>query len=345
MRGAHLTNPHLRWSYYFSGSGDFLVVYPFASGRDFMQGAAVGDLRRLPRRHVRLRRLPHGHARPRTRTDAASGRRSISTPAGRAGWSAMPHRSTSATASWAWSGPTSCSTSSSAALGPAASGARAGLDRRRTRRHARRQRGGDPSGRRRRRTCSRSACPVLLAALPLAQLLRAVGRRRGRWRAGRSWRCRSPARHGTSCSSPARPRSPRSCSARLWPYALLLGGVLGTLILAQYLLQRHFVGPAIALAGRVQEQSDGVAATPPPRVPAPLAPLVRRRRRGLPLQPPAPRPKRATRKRASPRSSRRHSTASSPPTRTGRVLELNARRRGYLRLTTAPRRSGARSAT
>ena len=37
MRVAHLTNPQLRWSYYFSGRGDFLVVYPFATGRDFMQ--------------------------------------------------------------------------------------------------------------------------------------------------------------------------------------------------------------------------------------------------------------------------------------------------------------------
>ena len=37
MRVAHLTNSHLQWSYYFSGRGDFLVVYPFASGPDFMR--------------------------------------------------------------------------------------------------------------------------------------------------------------------------------------------------------------------------------------------------------------------------------------------------------------------
>ncbi|HEX6012447.1 MAG TPA: hypothetical protein VFY87_11725, partial [Geminicoccaceae bacterium] len=33
MRLAHLASPHLRRSYYFSARGDFLVVYPFASGR------------------------------------------------------------------------------------------------------------------------------------------------------------------------------------------------------------------------------------------------------------------------------------------------------------------------
>jgi two-component system NtrC family sensor kinase len=44
---------------------------------------------------------------------------------------------------------------------------------------------------------------------------------------------------------------------RLWPYALLLSGVVVTLVLAQQLLDRFFVGPALALAGRVQEQSEG----------------------------------------------------------------------------------------
>ena len=42
---------------------------------------------------------------------------------------------------------------------------------------------------------------------------------------------------------------------RLWPYALMLVGVLAALVLAQQVMQRFFVGPAIALAGRVREQS------------------------------------------------------------------------------------------
>jgi two-component system NtrC family sensor kinase len=44
---------------------------------------------------------------------------------------------------------------------------------------------------------------------------------------------------------------------RLWPYVLLLSGVLATLLLAQQLLQRFYVGPAVALASRVQEQGVG----------------------------------------------------------------------------------------
>src|SRR4051794_8213734 len=41
MHLAHLTAPHLRWSYYFSARGDFLTVYPYASGRGFIQGLGL----------------------------------------------------------------------------------------------------------------------------------------------------------------------------------------------------------------------------------------------------------------------------------------------------------------
>ena len=41
MRLARLTAPHLRWSYYFSGRGDFLVIYPYASGPAFIRGLGL----------------------------------------------------------------------------------------------------------------------------------------------------------------------------------------------------------------------------------------------------------------------------------------------------------------
>src|SRR3712207_9217383 len=55
--------------------------------------------------------------------------------------------------------------------------------------------------------------------------------------------------------------------AGLWPYAFLLLGVLATFVLAQQLLRRFIVGPALALTRRVQEQSEGKPEHVP-RVPA-----------------------------------------------------------------------------
>ena len=111
MRVAHLTNSHLQWSYYFSGRGDFLVVYPFASGPDFMRALHTPTfdeyLGAMYAYDVYGMELLHG-----TQSGTATGRRPISTLVGPGGWSAMPPRSMSPMVSRAWWAPTSCSTSS-----------------------------------------------------------------------------------------------------------------------------------------------------------------------------------------------------------------------------------------
>ena len=52
---------------------------------------------------------------------------------------------------------------------------------------------------------------------------------------------------------------------RLWPVAVLLGGLIVALILAQVLMHFCFVGPALALADRVRALSDGNAEPEPSR--------------------------------------------------------------------------------
>ena len=281
--------------------------------RDFMRGAERATVRRLSRRHVRLRRLstwplPARNPERRELLDPDLSR------CRRGGLDGQPCRaqSMSATASRAWSAPTSCSTSSRR-RSPAASAAGPGLDRRRPRPSCSpTARGPGPAGRTPRH---RRGPAGALAALPLDRLLEPSDRPRAD---------RGPGDHGPAARRPpwhlvfVAPEAEITALVlgRLWPYALLLGGVLATLALAQHLLRRHFVGPC----DRAGWPRAGPERTAAPRRRRPqsaraLAALVRCRRRRLPLEPPAPRRMRATSRRASPRCSRRRSTASSRPTK------------------------------
>ena len=239
------------------------MLYPFTTGEDFMRGlnAASWDdyLAAMYAYDVYRMAMP---ARNPERASYWTPRTSM--PVGRAGWSATPRRSTSATVSPAWSAPTSCSTSS----------------RRRSRGSIGRPGGSGSSTTA--ATCSRTArgprapagrrglgpaLPAPLAALPLDRLLEPSARPRqlagyevmAMPLSGLPWHLVFVAPEGEITAL---------VLGRLWPYALMLGGVLATLVLAQHLLRRHFVGPAIALAGRVQAQSEGGAEATAARVPA-----------------------------------------------------------------------------
>ena len=253
MRLAHLTNSHLQWSYYFSGRGDFLVVYPFA--------AALTSCGRCTRRRSTNTSAPctpttstawlllHG-----IRSGTATGRRPIRCWRGRVDGQPCRPGLCRRCASRAWWAPTSCSTSS---MGRSAGS----IDRLAgygsstiaavcwpTVSSSAPRAAEAPS--------IADALPEAIAALPLAQLLEPSTRPRkvGGWElmalplGAAPW-------HVVFVADEAEITA--LVLARLWPYALLLGGVLVTLIIAQYLLQRYFVGPAIALAGRVQDQSNG----------------------------------------------------------------------------------------
>lgn len=263
MRVAHLTNPHLRWSYYFSGEGDFLVVYPFATGRDFMNAlkARTFDeyLAAMYTYDVYLMSTPAQNP----------DRRSYWTPvyfdAGGAGWM-VSH------AAPVYVGDTFAGMVGTDILLDFLNGAVSRQHQPPGRVWIVDERGGllaDSAG-----IGARSAevpgitdvLPGLVAALPLAKLLEpsAMPRRVGDWETmalpvgATPW-------HLVFAADQAEITA--LVLARLWPYALLLGGVLATLVLAQYLLQRFFVGPAIALAGRVQEHGSGSSEPPPARVP------------------------------------------------------------------------------
>ena len=263
MRMAHLTNPHLRWSYYFSGEGDFLVVYPFATGRDFMNAlnARTFDeyLAAMYTYDVYLMSTPAQNP----------DRRSYWTPvyfdAGGAGWM-VSH------AAPVYVGDTFAGIVGTDILLDFLNGAVSRQHQPPGREWIVDERGGllaDSAG-----VGARSAeapritdvLPAPVAALPLAKLLEpsAMPRRVGDWETmalpigATPW-------HLVFAADEAEITA--LVLARLWPYALLLGGVLATLVLAQYLLQRFFVGPAIALAGRVQAHGSGSSEPPPARVP------------------------------------------------------------------------------
>ena len=263
MRVAHLTNPHLRWSYYFSGRGDFLVVYPFASGADFMRalhtptfdeylGAMYAyDVYRMatparnPKRHsywtptyldaggagwmvshaapVYVGRWFRGHGRAPTSCSTSSMRRSAGSIDRRAGYGS----STIAAVSW----PT-------VRVGAPRHG---GVEHRRMR------------------------CRRRLRRIAAGATARAIDETAQGWRVGADGvAARRAMAPGVRCRR-GRDNRPRSRAAvALWAAARWRAA---TLVLAQHLLQRYFVGPAIALAGRVREQGDGGSTPSLPRVP------------------------------------------------------------------------------
>ena len=263
MRIAHLASPHLRWSYYFSGKGDFLVVYPFASGRDFvrtLRSRSFDDYLAAIYAYD-LYRLATPSQNPE--------RRSYWTPvyldAGGAGWMVSHAAPVYVADTFAGMVGTDILLDFlDAALG----------------RHHRPlgrlwlvdERGSliaDSAGAVPRGADAPTLAGVFpepLAALPSIRLLEpsAMPRHVDAWEvmvlplANAPW-------HLVFAASESEITA--LVLARLWPYALLLSGVLGTLVIALHLLQRFFVGPAIALAGRVQDQSNGAFEPSPPRVP------------------------------------------------------------------------------
>ena len=331
MRLAHLTDPHLRWSYYFSARGDFLVVYPFASGRDFIQKLGL-DRRRLPRRHVRLRRLS---AQPARREPGQ-------------------HRILDAGLSRCRRGRLD------------GQPCRAGLCRRRLRGHGRNRHAArlpqrilaerhQAPGRAWSSTSGAVCWPTVPDPL-IAPRRAAVGVALGGAPALPDLLAPSPApRRIDGWEVMALPLTAAPWHlvvvadegeitplvlARLWPYALMLVGVLATLVLAQHLLQRFFVGPGDS-AGRSRAGPERQGGEPgaAPRVPELWRPWFAAVDEAFRSEPAVPRPHARRRRRARPPWSRRHSTASSPSTKRARVLELNAGAESDLRL--APRR-GAR---
>ncbi|MCW2242391.1 PAS domain S-box protein [Azospirillum canadense] len=236
MRLAHLTAPFLRRSYYVSGRGDFLVVYPYASGHALA--------------------LTLGQARPTENAERDPHWSSVHADAGGAGWM-VSH------AAPVYVG--------SDFMGLVGTDVR--LDELSAFLADRHQppgrvwivddRGdvladsaGPPVPDGARPPALTDVLPGPLAARPLAELLRPSGlpRQIDGWDilplplAAAPWHLVFVAEEGEIATL---------VIERLWPYVLLLSGVLATLVLAQQLLQRFFVSPAIALANRVREQSEG----------------------------------------------------------------------------------------
>jgi PAS domain S-box-containing protein len=274
MRLAHLTAPHLRWSYYFSGRGDFLVVYPYATGRAFIQGLglhSVDDyLAAMYAYDVYRLGVP----------DRNPGRTGYWTPVyldvGGAGWMVshaapvyaggvfkgmvgtdllldflsvfLAERHHAPGRAWIIDDRNDLLADSAGPLVPGTPPPE------------------PPSGR-----------PVRLSAMlpaPLAEWLpaellavSATPRRFGAWEVMTQPLTQAPWRLVVVASER---EITMLILARLWPYALLLSGALATLIVAQQWMQRTFIGPAIALAGRVREQSrrDDEPGPPALRVPA-----------------------------------------------------------------------------
>ena len=294
MRGAHLTDPHLRWSYYFSEGGDFLVVYPFTTGETSCAGCT-----RRPGTTISPRctpttstawRLPGRNPERGELLDATR----TSTPAGRAGWSVTPRHLRRR--------PFRRHGRDRHPARLPRDGARAGSIGRPGRvwivddrgRRARRQRAGRASGRRmprprprpcrrRWRRCRSTGCSSLrtaprrlagheVMAMPLA---------------GPPWHLLFVAPEGEITAL---------VLGRLWPYALMLGGVLATLVAG--------TGPAAAPLRRPGDRARG-----------PRAGAERRRRR-------------TRRRRACPRPGGPGSLPSTTPSRRAAAPRRGARRGG-----------------
>src|SRR5690242_13563015 len=264
MHLAHLTAPHLRWSYYFSGRGDFFVLYPYASARSFIQHMGLHSvedyLAAMFAYDVYRLSLP----------DRNPERAGYWTPVyldvGGAGW--MVSHAAPVYARGVFAGMVGTDVLldflSVFLVERHHPPGRAWIVDERGDLIA------DSAGPSPRDTPPRSLAAVLpeaLGAFPLSELLapsaapRPVGDRKILVRAltAAPWKLVVVA-------------DDREITAfvleRLWPYGLLLCGVLATLVLAQMLIQRFFIGPAIALAARVRELSDTPAEPgPAPRMP------------------------------------------------------------------------------
>ena len=268
MRGAHLTNPHLRWSYYFSEGGDFLVLFPFTTGEDFMRGlnAATWDDYLAAMYAYDVYRM----AMPERNPERASYWTHAYLDAGGAGW--MVSHAAPIYVGDRFAGMVGTDILldflETALARQHRPPGRVWIvdDRGHVLADSARAAGRPPDA-----AAIGPALPAPLAALPLDRLLEPSDRPRrlaghevmAMPLSGLPWHLLFVAPEGEVTAL---------VLGRLWPYALMLGGVLATLALAQDLLRRHFVGPAIALAGRVQAQSEGDAEATAARVPAPWRP-------------------------------------------------------------------------
>ena len=248
MHLAHLTAPHLRWSYYFSARGDFLTVYPYASGQGFIQKLGLDSvddyLSAMYGYDVYRLSLPA------VNPDRTGYWTPVYLDAGGAGW--MVSHAAPVYAGGVFAGMVGTDVlldflSVFMAERHQAPGRALVIDER-----------GD--------LLADSAGPV-----DRAVAVRRVGVALGGAPALPDLLAPSPAPRridGRELISRPLTAAPwhlvvvadeseitRLVLERLWPYALMLLGVLVALVLAQQAMQRFFVGPAIALAGRVREQS------------------------------------------------------------------------------------------
>jgi PAS domain S-box-containing protein len=249
MHLAHLTAPHLRWSYYFSARGDFLTVYPYASGRDFIQGMGLHSVDEYisAMYGYDVYRLSLPAVNP-----AGTGYWTpVYLDVGGAGW--MVSHAAPVYANGVFAGMVGTDVlldflSVFLAERRHYSPGRAWvIDER-----------GDllaDSGGMIDRSAAAQRVEVALGGVPaLADLLApSPAPKRINGREVISRRLTPAPWHLVVVADES--EITRLVLERLWPYGLMLSGVLAALVLAQQTMQRFFVGPAIALAYRVREQS------------------------------------------------------------------------------------------
>src|SRR4051794_24420562 len=261
MHLAHLTAPHLRWSYYFSARGDFLTVYPYAGGRDFIRrmglhsvdeyiGAMYGyDVYRL--------------SLPTVNPDRSGYWTPVYLDVGGAGWMISHAAPVYADGVFAGMVGTDVLLDFLSVFlaerhhppgrswvvdeqGDMLAGSSGPVDR---------------SAAAQRVEVALGGTPALVDLLTPSPAPRRID--------GREVISRPLTAAPWHLVVVAEKREiTLLVLERLWPYALMLSGVLAALVLAQQTMQRFFVGPAIALAYRVREQSgDGGEPGEAPRVP------------------------------------------------------------------------------
>jgi PAS domain S-box-containing protein len=259
MHLGHLTAPHLRWSYYFSARGDFLAIYPYAAERDFIQALRLHSV-------DDYLRAMYGYDVYRLSLPAANpGRAGYWTPAyldvGGAGWMVSHGEPVYAGGVFAGMVGTDVlldflSVFLAERQHPPGRAWVVGVQGDLL---------ADSAG-----SVDRSIA-AQLAALPEAPALADLvtpsptPRQIDHWQVisrpltAAPWHLVVLADEGAIT---------RLVLERLWPYALMLSGVLAALVLAQQAMQRLFVGPAMALAARVRQQSDSTG-EPEPAPPVP----------------------------------------------------------------------------
>ena len=264
MWTAHMAAPQLRWSYYLSARGDLMTMFPFAPSSDFIAQGDYPTMRDLIAGWLGYDVFVDGTPAA-IRPAAPTGQAPTRTRGGAAGWSAMRRRSMPAAASWASSAPTSCCRRCRrSCMRSTGRWGRSGSSTRRDgcwpRAIGRRAEGGGTA-------TLAQLLPASLAELPMAELLAA--------QPGFTTLA------GHAVMAEPLPRTPYTLLyvvperaltwmilPRLAPYALILVGLVLTLLAAFALMQHRVVGPALALVRHIQDESQGTRASGTLRLPA-----------------------------------------------------------------------------